>query len=138
MTSQHHHLEEGTTPCIDFSKVQQIAATGLHVIPAVAQDVDSGEVLMLAYVNAEALAEAQRLKVAVFFSTSRNALWIKGASSGSTLELLEIRVNCEQNSILYRVRAHGRGACHTQRPNGDFRSGCFYRALEGDTLRFMH
>ena len=111
---------------------QTVAATGQGVIPAVAQDVATGAIAMLGYVNEVALAEAFRRQCAVFWSTSRNELWIKGATSGEVLELVEVRVNCEQNSLLYRVRIpENGGACHT-RAEGKPRFGCYYRVVDAD------
>ena len=122
-------LEEGSVLNLDYGKIESVAASGSHVIPAVAQNIDNGAVLMLGYVNRQALATALEQGVAVFWSTSRNELWIKGATSGDTLELLETRVNCEQNSILYLVRPRGEGACHTRDEKGRSRSTCYYRAI---------
>ena len=70
--------------------------------------------------------------MATFWSTSRNELWIKGKTSGDYLEIVEVRVNCEQNSVLYRVRPKGQGACHTKDKDGVARSGCYYRIIEKD------
>ena len=94
---------------LDFGKLQRAAACGKGLVPVVAQDVDSGEVLIVGYANEEALDYTRREGVAAFWSTSRNELWVKGATSGNVLELVEIRVNCEQNSLLYRVRLKRRG-----------------------------
>lgn len=127
-------LEEGTRLNLDFDKISSVAASGSHVIPAVAQDVDSGVVLIVGYVNKEALDVAVDRKLAVFWSTSRNQLWIKGATSGDYLELVETRVNCEQNSILYLVRTQGSGACHTRDATGNARPSCFYRAIVDGVL----
>jgi len=131
--------EEGTQLALDFGKLRAIAQQGLDVIPAVAQDARTGDVLIIGYANEEALKEALQRKVAVFWSTSRNELWVKGASSGDYLELEEVRVNCEQNSILYRVVPQGMGACHTKASDGRPRATCFYRRIENDgkTLRFV-
>lgn len=125
-------LEEGSGLKLDFAKLRKIAAGREDVIPAVAQDAATGEVLILGYVNALALETALRERKATFWSTSRNELWIKGLTSGDFLELLEVRVNCEQNSILYRVRPAGQGACHTKDKNGRARPGCYYRRLRAD------
>lgn len=127
-------LEEGRGLQLDFNKLESIAANGCKVVPVAVQNADDGQVIMIGYVNAHALAEAQRLHRAVFWSTSRNELWIKGASSGHVLELIEIRTNCEQNSLLYSVRPVGSGACHTQLPDGTHRPSCYYRRLDGDRL----
>jgi len=123
-------LEEGTELQLDFQKLASVAETCPGVIPAVAQDAESGRVLMVGYVNAEALEAALRMQQAVFWSTSRNELWIKGGSSGDTLELVEARVNCEQNSILYLVRMKGKGVCHTHGKDGVARDSCYYRRIE--------
>lgn len=126
-----HALEEGDTLRLDFLKLRKIASGQADVVPAVAQDALTGEVLILGYVNALALRTAQLEKKAVFWSTSRQELWIKGQTSGDFLELLEVRVNCEQNSILYKVRPAGQGACHTK-VDGQARRGCYYRRLRAD------
>lgn len=134
----HHELEEGTTLKLDFTKLKKVAACGQDLIPAVAQDHDTGEVLILGYVNQLALDTARQEGMATFWSTSRNELWIKGKTSGDYLKIVEIRINCEQNSILYRVRPQGKGACHTKDHTGTPRSGCYYRRIQEDgTLEFV-
>ena len=125
-------LEEGSQLSLDFTKLRKIASGREDVIPAVAQDAATGEVLTLGYANRLALETALRERKAVFWSTSRNELWIKGLTSGDTLELLEVRVNCEQNSLLYKVRPAGQGACHTKGADGRARSGCYYRRIRPD------
>lgn len=133
----HHELEEGKTLQIDFKKLAKVSGCGEDLIPAVAQDHDSGEVLIVGYANELALETALRENMATFWSTSRNELWIKGKTSGDYLEIVEVRVNCEQNSVLYRVRPKGQGACHTKDQDGVARSGCYYRIIEKEgTLRF--
>ena len=122
-------LEEGTTCAVDFSKVAQIGLAGHQVVPAVLQDADSGDVLFVGYANAEALRLTLERQSAVLYSTSRNEIWHKGATSGDTLSLVDIRVNCEQNSLLYRVRRDQGGACHTRDANGQSRPGCYYRQV---------
>lgn len=129
---EHKELEEGMSLRLDFRKLRKIASGEADVIPAVAQDAQTGEVLILGYVNELALQTALKERKATFWSTSRNELWIKGLTSGDFLELLEVRVNCEQNSILYKVRPAGQGACHTKGANGKARSGCYYRRLRAD------
>ena len=130
-------LEEGCELMLDFGKLKKVASTAAAVVPAVAQNADSGEVLIIGYVNEFALQTAMREGLATFWSTSRNELWIKGKTSGDYLELVDVRVNCEQNSLLYRVRLKGGGACHTKGPDGKARSGCYYRRLKSDgTLEF--
>ncbi len=130
-------LEEGREAMLDFGKLEKVASTASAVLPAVAQNVESGEVLFIGYVNELALQTAMREGLATFWSTSRNELWIKGKTSGDYLELVDVRVNCEQNSLLYLVRVKGGGACHTRCSDGKARSGCYYRSLRPDgTLEF--
>ncbi len=88
----------------------QTDATGL--LPVVVQDADSGEVLMLAYANAEALAATERTGEAHFWSRSRNELWRKGATSGNVLHVVDISTDCDTDAIRYRVHPTG-PACHT-------------------------
>jgi len=125
-------LEEGSQLSLDFTKLRKVASGKEDVIPAVAQDAATGEVLILGYANRLALETALRERKAVFWSTSRNELWIKGLTSGDFLELVEVRVNCEQNSLLYKVRPAGQGACHTKGADGRARPGCYYRRLRAD------
>ena len=125
----HHDLEEGAILNLDFSKLKKVAACGEDIIPAIAQDHKTGEVLIVGYANELALKTAKIEGMATFWSTSRNELWIKGKTSGDFLEIIEIRVNCEQNSILYMVKPRGKGACHTKDENGVPRQSCYYRKL---------
>jgi len=120
---------------LDFSKLDGVAGTG--VVPCAVQDVDTGEVVLVAYVNATALDRARQSRSAVFWSTSRNELWEKGAESGETFELVEVRVNCEQSSLVYRVRPRRGGICHT-RNDSDAPRNCFYRRLDLDTGQLEH
>ena len=96
-------------------------ASGL--IPAVAQEAESGEVLMVAWMNAEALRLTRATGEAHFWSRSRNELWHKGATSGNVLRVAEIRVDCDADTLLLRVRPAG-PACHTGARS------CFFRILE--------
>jgi phosphoribosyl-AMP cyclohydrolase len=125
----NRELEEGGELRLDFAKLNKVAACGQDLVPAVAQDIDSGEVLVIGYVNQLALETALKERKATFWSTSRNELWIKGKTSGDYLELVEVRVNCEQNSLLYRVRLAGKGSCHTKGRDNRARLGCFYRRI---------
>ena len=122
-------LEEGTALNLDFTKLRKIAEGESKVIPAVAQNSDTGEVLILGYINQLALDTTRETGMATFWSTSRNELWIKGKTSGDFLKIQSIKVNCEQNSILYSVLPQGKGACHTKGSDGKARSGCYYRAI---------
>lgn len=133
--SDHTELEEGTALTLDFTKLVKIGDGGHHVVPVAVQDADTGEVLIVAYANDEAFRATLERGEAVFYSTSRNELWHKGATSGDTLSIVDVRINCEQNSLLYRVRPNGAGACHTKGADGVARSGCYYRTVtDADTL----
>ena len=97
------------------------------LLPAVAQDVDSGDVLMLAYVSEEALDRTRESGLAHYYSRSREELWQKGKTSGNVQHVEEIRVDCDRDALLYLVRQDG-GACHTGHES------CFYRTLDGDVV----
>jgi phosphoribosyl-AMP cyclohydrolase len=94
------------------------------LIPAVAQDARTGEVLMLAWMSRESLRLSRETGEAHFFSRSRNRLWRKGEESGNVLRIQEIRVDCDADTLLLRVEPAG-PACHTGERT------CFYRRLEG-------
>ena len=128
-----NELEEGTAVQLDYTKLHKIAATGCEVVPVVLQDAETGEVLFIGYANDVALAATLERQSAVLWSTSRNELWHKGATSGDVLELVDVWVNCEQNSLLYRVRRARGGACHTTRADGSTRPGCYYRQVLSPT-----
>jgi len=93
------------------------------LIPAIAQDAQSGEVLMLAYVNAQSLAATLATGRATYWSRSRNELWEKGATSGNTQLVHSISLDCDGDALLFRVEQTG-AACHT----GD--RSCFHRSIE--------
>lgn len=110
---------EGIAP--DFNR-----AGGL--IPAIAQDAETGEVLMMAYMNEESYQETLRTGRAVYFSRSRNKLWRKGEESGNVQEIKGIYLDCDCDTILIKVRQIGDAACHT-----GYRS-CFYRKVTDNGL----
>ena len=135
---EHHEIEEGNKLNLDFTKLKKVASCDQNLVPAVAQDVESGEVLIVGYANELALQTTLKENMATFWSTSRNELWIKGKTSGDYLEIIEVCVNCEQNSLLYRVKPKGKGACHTKNKDGTPRSGCYYRAIKNtNELKFI-
>lgn len=123
-------IEEGLNLSLDFTKLKKVAACSEDVIPAIAQCADTGAVLIVGYVNKLALETAVKEGMATFWSTSRNELWIKGKTSGDYLEIVDILVNCEQNSIVYKVRLKGKGSCHTKDKSGNPRYGCYYRRIK--------
>ena len=97
------------------------------LVPAVAQDADSGEVLMLAYVSPTALERTRETGRAHYYSRSRDELWEKGATSGHVQRVEEVRVDCDADALLYLVDQEG-GACHTGHRS------CFHRTVEGETV----
>ena len=137
MSSDGVALEEGLSVELDFDKVAKIGRAGHQVVPVVLQDADSGEVLFIGYANEQAFSATLERRSAVLYSTSRQELWHKGATSGDTLEVVDVKVNCEQNSLLYRVRKAGTGVCHTKDENGSTRPTCYYRTVtDPDSLAF--
>jgi len=125
--------EEGDCLQFDFGKLARIAGDCPQVAPVVVQDADTGQVILLAYTNEQAFRQALRERRLVLWSTSRNELWEKGKTSGETFDLVEARVNCEQNSLLYRVRRRQGGICHTKNSRGEPRD-CFYRRIHPETM----
>lgn len=106
--------------------LDQIGWPESGILPAIAQDADSGDILMVAWINREALAKTAELGEAVYYSRSRQRLWHKGEESGHTQQVVEIRTDCDRDVILLKVRQTGGIACHTGR-----RSCFFERLVEG-------
>ena len=131
-------IEEGKKITFDFEKLKKVANCGADVLPVGVQDAKTGELLIIAYANKEAFDNTLKTGNATFWSTSRKELWEKGATSGDTLKIVEVRVNCEQNSLLYLVEPQGKGSCHTKTPEGKTRIGCYYRKIENGKLEFMN
>ncbi len=127
-------LEEGKTLQLDFEKITKVASKCSGVIPVVVQNIDTREVILLAYVNQKALEISLSTQTAVFWSTSRNELWEKGKTSGEFFDLIEVYVNCEQNSLLYTVRPRRGGICHTKNQKGEPRN-CYYRKINFHTRK---
>ena len=98
------------------------------LIPAIAQDAETGEVLMMAWMNAEAVAQTLQTGRVTYWSRSRQQFWVKGETSGHTQELVDFRIDCDSDCLLVTVRQTG-PACHTGRRS------CFYTAVrDGDTV----
>jgi phosphoribosyl-AMP cyclohydrolase len=108
---------------LDFGK------DGNSLIPVITQDYNSGKVLILAYANEEAYNETMNSGYATYYSRSRQEIWKKGLTSGNRLKVIEIRINCEQNSLLYMVTQEGKGACHAYKSDGTPLESCFYRRI---------
>jgi len=100
---------------------------GNGLVPAIAQDAKTGEILMLAYINKEALENTLKTGKATYFSRSRNKLWVKGETSGHAQIVKEILVDCDNDTVILKIEQKG-GACHL-----GYRS-CFYRRVERDKL----
>ena len=100
------------------------------LIPVIVQDAHSGEVLMFAYANREALEKTLQTRQAHYFSRSRKELWHKGATSGHFQDIVEVRFDCDEDAVLYRVKQTG-AACHTGERS------CFYRSLTDETSLSM-
>ena len=130
----HKLLEEGADILLDFEKLRKVAQTEEPVVPVIVQDAASKEVLILAYANEKALRHTLDTGLATFWSTSRNELWVKGKTSGDELKIREVRVNCEQNSLLYLVEMVGKGSCHVKDAVGKTRFGCYYRRIQSGRL----
>ncbi len=110
---------------LDFEKTNGL-------IPAIAQDWNTGEVLMLAYMNREAFEETLKSGKATYFSRSRQSLWKKGETSGHTQEVKEIRVDCDMDTVLLKVEQKGGAACH------EGYSSCFFSKVENGELAITH
>ncbi len=109
---------------IDFDK-----SGGL--VPAIAQDADTGAVLMLAWMNRDAFEETRRTGRAVYFSRSRNRLWRKGEESGHYQEVRDILIDCDADTILLKVQQKGGAACH------EGYQSCFFRRVEGEQTKVI-
>lgn len=107
---------------LDFSKFDGL-------LPAVVQDFDSGDVLMVGFMNKEAWEKTLSTGMATFFSRSRQELWVKGKTSGNIQKVREIRIDCDDDTVLLKVDQVGGAACHK-----GYRS-CFYRKIDGDRLK---
>ncbi|MBL8795640.1 MAG: phosphoribosyl-AMP cyclohydrolase [Planctomycetia bacterium] len=109
---------------LDFAK-----AGGL--VAAIAQDADTNEVLMIAWMNQEAYQETVRTGRACYFSRSRNKLWRKGEESGNVQEVKAVYIDCDADAVLLKVKQIGGAACHEGYPS------CFFRKVEGDDLKVI-
>ena len=117
---------EGTRELrLDFAK---LVSNGQNVLPVAVQHAETGEVILIAYTNEEAFNKTLAEKKAVFWSTSRACLWYKGDGSGNTFSINSIYVNCEQNSLVYKVTPDKGNICHVS-ANGAALN-CFYRKLD--------
>jgi len=109
---------------LDFNK------TG-GLVPAIVQDYQTGEILMLAYMNPDAFNATLTTGKATYYSRSRQTLWVKGETSGNLQLIKEIRIDCDDDTVLLKVEQLGGAACHT-----GYRS-CFYKKVEDGSIRIM-
>jgi phosphoribosyl-AMP cyclohydrolase len=122
---------EGTSELrLDFMK---LTSNNQNVIPVAVQHAETNEIILIAYTNEIAFNEAIKKRKAIFLSTSRNKLWFKGEDSGNAFTLHSVYVNCEQNSLVYKVTPDKDNICHTS-INGAA-NNCFYRELNLETLK---
>jgi len=117
---------------LDFNKLCNIPDDSM-VLPVAVQNAITGEVILIAYTNKTAFDETVKKGKAVFWSTSRNKLWYKGEESGNTFTVKSIHVNCEQNSLVYKVTPDKGNICHTSINN--VANNCFYRKLNTETMK---
>ncbi len=111
---------------LDFGKDEN------KLIPVVTQNYNTKQVLILAFANKQAFDETRKSGYATYWSRSRQELWKKGMTSGDMLKIEEIRINCEQNSLLYMVTPMGKGACHAKKKDGNPYTSCYYRKINSD------
>ena len=108
--------------------IDHVTFDAYGLVPAIAQDAQTGEVLMLAYMNADTLQQTLETGQMTYWSRSRQEVWLKGATSGHTQTVEEARLDCDGDALLFKVRQHGGAACHTGRRS------CFYRVYRDGAL----
>lgn len=128
-------IEETNELMLDWNKLSDMSREN-HVIPVAVQNMDTKEVILIAYINKQALEESIRLKKVVLWSTSRNKLWFKGQESGNTFTLHRIFVNCEQNSLVFMATPDKENICHTSYKG--IPNNCYYRELDMDTMKLIN
>ena len=112
-----------------MSLIEQVKWDERGLVPAIAQDVDTREVLMLAYMNRESLEYTIKNKKACYWSRSRQKLWVKGETSGHLQHVQQIRIDCDLDAIVLKIKQVG-VACHTGKYS------CFYRDIDGNEIEF--
>ena len=130
-------VEEAGKLEIDFRKIGKVADVCPNVVRVAIRNIYADEVILVAYTKKKAFTISMQKKSLVLWSTSRNELWEKGKTSGETFEIVDAYVNCEQNSLLYRVRPKHGGICHT-RNKSDQPRNCFYRKINMNTLELQN
>ncbi|MCF7927813.1 MAG: phosphoribosyl-AMP cyclohydrolase [Spirochaetales bacterium] len=115
--------EEGSVFRPDFEKMDGL-------LPVIVQNSEDGRVLMLGFADRIAIEKTMNTGYATFWSRSRKSQWTKGETSGDYLRVEEVLVDCDQDTLVYRVRLLGSGVCHTRDNSGDTRTSCFYRRMK--------
>jgi phosphoribosyl-AMP cyclohydrolase len=116
---------------VNHAMVEPDFKKGGGLVPVIVQDFQTGEVLMLAYINGEAWKKTLETGKATYWSRSRNTLWVKGETSGHFQIIREIRVDCDDDTVLFMVEQVGEAACHTGHRS------CFYRKVTGDGVEII-
>jgi len=123
MTATYAFAERGSAQAVEEGRALSPKFDADGLVTCVATDAASGDVLMVAHINAEALARTIETGEAWYYSRSRRALWRKGETSGHVQRVIEMRIDCDQDAVWIKVEQTGAGACHTGRRS------CFYRAV---------
>lgn len=108
--------------------LSQVKYNADGLVTAIAQDEETGTILMVAYMNEATLRQTLETGTMTYWSRSRKKVWVKGESSGNTQDVLAVRIDCDGDALLFSVKQHGRAACHTGKVS------CFYRRFDGETL----
>lgn len=124
-----HEREEALDFSLDFSKHPQ------KLVAVVVQDQESKEILMVAWADQQAVETTVKTGLASFYSRSRGGPWTKGETSGHSLPVESILVDCDRDALIYLVKSGKSRACHTDNKNGQARKSCFYRAFEVQSNR---
>ncbi len=119
-------MSQPTTGAINAKWLKKVRWDEHGLVPVIAQEAASGDILMFAWMNREALARTVELGEAVYWSRSRKKLWHKGEESGHTQKVLEMRLDCDEDVLLLKIEQAGGIACHTGRHS------CFYQKFDGE------
>jgi phosphoribosyl-AMP cyclohydrolase len=130
---------------IDYTELEETHLIQLQfekrggLLPVAVQETQTGQLLMIASINQEAFDITLKTRKATFWSTSKNEIWTKGLTSGNTLLIDDILIDCDQDAVIYKVTLEKGGVCHTYNEQGENRKACFYRKLDltNNKLEFL-
>ena len=108
--------------------LEQVKYNADGLVTAIAQDEETNLILMVAYMNEATLRQTLETKTMTYWSRSRKKVWVKGESSGNTQDVLDVFIDCDGDALVFKVKQHGRAACHTGKVS------CFYRKFDGEAL----